>query len=649
MKRQMFLRRAAALVCALACTAVLLPARAAGAEPAVSSNDAKQTYSSWSGPVDSYLMEEGGVLTRVEYIGESIVVEDYDAGSFTLQGSRSIPMELPLFGGFFAGEEYNFFVFGQENPNEDDSREVVRVVKYSKQWQRLGQASLYGANTVTPFKAGSCRMAEGNGVLFVRTCHEMYQTSDGLNHQSSFTFTLDEDSMEFLTTQTGISNLATGYVSHSFNQFLLLDGDNLVAADHGDAYPRSIVLIRYMGDNAKNGVLGLCQGIDVLEIYGQTGNNVTGATLGGLAAGKDHYVVAGTSVAQDGSAANGGGGENLFVGSVDKDSGAVELHWLTDYAPISGSLSGATWWEASTPHLIPLEDGTFLLMWQLWFRGGKVAVVQYAVVEETGNVLRSGQLQGVCLSDCQGILVDGDVVWYTTEESGPTFYRFDPDDGTCTAEDRYGSALSAFSADQPVPTFTDVPADAWYRETVEQVCALGLMKGTGADTFSPDAKLTNAEAAVLAARVRSLCQQDGTTFVQGDPWYQSYWDYAFQHGCAGSVMGTNAQPQQLCTRAGFAGSLAAAVPESVLQPLPHLEGFSDSALIRSDYASARQGISLLYTSGVISGVPAGDGSLAFCPGNPITRAEAAAILARLILPELRQADLPTQADGAPAM
>ena len=66
------------------------------------------------------------------------MAEDYSPDFQYLSG-RTIPMELSRWGGFFAGADYNFFVFGQENPSESDSTEVIRVVKYSKDWQRLGQ------------------------------------------------------------------------------------------------------------------------------------------------------------------------------------------------------------------------------------------------------------------------------------------------------------------------------------------------------------------------------------------------------------------------------------------------------------------------------------------------------------------------------
>ena len=59
---------------------------------------------------------------------------------------------------------------------------------------------------------------------------------------------VDTASMKVTDSYTDISNISQGYVSHSFNQFIDLDGNQIVAVDHGDAYPRSVVLTKYDTD-----------------------------------------------------------------------------------------------------------------------------------------------------------------------------------------------------------------------------------------------------------------------------------------------------------------------------------------------------------------------------------------------------------------
>ena len=105
MKQQRFLslRRVLSWALCLTMALSLVPAARAADQPAVSSNINAQDYSRWSDTVKSYLYANpSGGLTRVEYINSSIVVEDYDS-AFRLQSSRTVPMELSIWGGFYAG------------------------------------------------------------------------------------------------------------------------------------------------------------------------------------------------------------------------------------------------------------------------------------------------------------------------------------------------------------------------------------------------------------------------------------------------------------------------------------------------------------------------------------------------------------------
>lgn len=94
--RRPFFEKLTAAACALVLSLSLLPAAQAAATPAKSTNINKQDYTTGGSTVKSYLYEnEDGGLTRVEYINGTIVAEDYDS-DFTLQFSRTVPMELSI-------------------------------------------------------------------------------------------------------------------------------------------------------------------------------------------------------------------------------------------------------------------------------------------------------------------------------------------------------------------------------------------------------------------------------------------------------------------------------------------------------------------------------------------------------------------------
>ena len=152
-----------------------------------SDNIGANNYSMWSATVKSYLQRlENGNLQRVEAIDDRVVLEEFNP-AYKLVSQKQIAYELPIFGGYFCGKDYQFLVFGQSNAEESDAKEIMRIVKYDKEWNRLESTSVYGANTTVPFSSGSLRMAEENGKLFIHTCHQMYTSDDGLRHQANMT------------------------------------------------------------------------------------------------------------------------------------------------------------------------------------------------------------------------------------------------------------------------------------------------------------------------------------------------------------------------------------------------------------------------------------------------------------------------------
>ena len=382
-----------------------------GAGAAVSNNrDAQNYYTygnynwNWAQTVNSYLYEnQSGGLTRVEYIDGQIVAENYD-NNFRLCASHSIPMELPLWGGFYAGAQYNYVIFGQKNPSENNETEVVRVVKYSKDWQRLGQASLCGANTIVPFDAGSLRCAEYGDYLYIRTCHKMYKSNDGRNHQANMTLAVRQSDMTLTDSYHIVMNSSVGYVSHSFNQFVLTDQDgNIVTLDHGDAYPRSIVLMRYNSAKAGGGKFsGSVSDSTLVTFPGATGDNCTGASVGGFAETANGFV---TAFNYDG--AGGRGTREIYIGYTSKNGLNSNVSKITESSGMY------------TPVLAPTGlDGGYIM----WTDAN--GVFYYARYADGGTIGVIGTADAA-LSDCQPICHNGEVIWYVTANSTPVFYRLD--------------------------------------------------------------------------------------------------------------------------------------------------------------------------------------------------------------------------------
>lgn len=182
-----------------------------------------------------------------------------------------------------------------------------------------------------------------------------------------------------------------------------------------------------------------------------------------------------------------------------------------------------------------------------------------------------------------------------------------------------------------VGPFLDVSPDAWYADTVAKAYELGLMKGTSETSFSPLQGITLAEAVTLAARLRSESAGDGADFNagEGEAWYAPFASYAQENGLIDGELDYSAA----ATRGDLARILAKALPTQSLEPLCEPPVFADLEGDPDGENLARE-IEPLCRAGILSGETT-DGKQYFHPQRPISRAEAAALMARLADPSLR--------------
>ena len=377
------------------------------------SNVNDQDYVQWSDTVKSYLTVcDNGNYMRVQSGAiEGKLLVEYYSSDFEPLSTKLIDNELPIFGAFYDSGNNYYVLSGQENPKQNDSLEVFRITKYDKNWNKIKSCGLYGANTTVPFDAGSARMTHSGDHLLVRTCHEMYKSSDGNNHQSNVTIEVDMPSMTITDSYTGIMNVDYGYVSHSFNQFIKTDGNHIVALDHGDAHPRSAVLVKYNSDFTTGkffpSYFDKVSNIDVVTYPEYTAGhyNYTGAAIGGFDVSSSSYIVAQSTVDLD--YINTSETRNVYVSAVSKDLSTNKLNKITSYAEGTAS--------ASAPQLVKINNNSFLL---LWSRDTKVSCVK---LNADGTVNGSIHTFEGSLSDCQPVIKNGRAVWYVYDKNNVTF------------------------------------------------------------------------------------------------------------------------------------------------------------------------------------------------------------------------------------
>ena len=149
-------------------------------------NISKNNYAVYGQAVNSFIEEEtDGSFLRIEHIDSAIIVEKYDPELKKAEPVTKLTLPLPKYGGYFTGANARYLVCGQDNPNDSDEKEVVRIIKYDNDWNELNHLSIYGSNTYEPFEAGSLQMTEMNGTLYIHACHTMYATDEGVHHQAN--------------------------------------------------------------------------------------------------------------------------------------------------------------------------------------------------------------------------------------------------------------------------------------------------------------------------------------------------------------------------------------------------------------------------------------------------------------------------------
>ncbi len=364
-------------------------------------------------PITSYLTEnQDGSLSRVEKRGSLIYIETYGP-DYSYQSSKAISMELPIWGGVYFGEEYNFLVYGQNNPKEQDDVEVIRIVRYTKDWLRQTHVSICGANTTLPLWFGTPRMVECDGMLYLDAGHQMYN-----GHQCNMIHSIRISDMTVTDGFVGFVSQKYGCIAHSMNQFIIVDGEDLLTLEHGDGYPRAIQISKFgmpAGGNCftKNCTVPVSY-TTFMEMIGGAGDNDTGVTVGGFEASSAAYLCAGTSIPQDGSVDLDAKQYNLFLSVTTKTEDLSEaetsIRWLTNYTEGDGV-------KVSTPHLVKINADSLVLLWT------ENEMLRYVFIDGEGELVSEIFTAPYPLSDCKPIIYDDALLWYVTEASQPSFFR----------------------------------------------------------------------------------------------------------------------------------------------------------------------------------------------------------------------------------
>ncbi|WP_231617726.1 dockerin type I domain-containing protein [Novipirellula aureliae] len=302
-------------------------------------------------------------------------------------------------------------------PLDTFRNDIVRVVKLDGNGKILFNIDLDTARhqadenalmIVNPMTFASSRLAVGGGevALLHSTNGDPDPNISGVRHQMARSTRLDADSGD--VTRTG-----TIWVSHSLDQRLIHDSEEMIEMHLGDAFPRSIV-ISHDYESEWAGIQS--ESFPLFQIKGSLGENNTRTRLGDIVPIADsnysHMVLFSTESTSRTDALSGQGGlisgsRNLAIVRFNGDDGGIDpslpdqltvtssgkiyenrLRWLTTYATDSGL-------HAERPKMVRVGDDRNIVLWEEWevadssetFRG-----VYGMVIDDKGEIIESATL-----------------------------------------------------------------------------------------------------------------------------------------------------------------------------------------------------------------------------------------------------------------
>jgi hypothetical protein len=193
-------------------------------------------------------------------------------------------------------------------------------------------------------------------------------------------------------------------VSHSFDQRLLVDGEEIIEHHLGDAYPRYLVF----GRNHSS--------YPLFHIKGALGDNLTATRLGNIALiesdpayGYIALFATETSAVSSGGVGGINGPRNLAIVRINRDDSSIDptlpdtltvssadvqqtnrLRWLTHYSADSNR-------HAERPKLIGVGGDQYIVLWEEWLDRENSYSDTYngvygMVIDDKGNTIHEATL-----------------------------------------------------------------------------------------------------------------------------------------------------------------------------------------------------------------------------------------------------------------
>lgn len=389
-------------------------------------------WTNWSHVSEiSQFQDEKGNYCYAYMAGKNIVINKYNS-KLKKVATVKFKRRYPLLGGVACDADGNYYVvWGKRDASGKGGKVTMAVSKYTAGGKHVKTVTYKTSKssdsweTKTPFDAGNCAIAIKGDLLVCSYGRLMYN-----GHQSNDILAVN---IRTMTKLTDYSN----YASHSFNQSVLISStDDVIYTNHGDAYPRGIVTSKDSTnasgdttDGASNTSFGF---------YGNSGNNYTGAQLGGTAETSAGYMLAAAgpkSMTKKSENQN----RNVFVQLLDKSDLSSLLSASTRKGTVNGTATtntGIKWltnysskYTASAVSIVATDDDRVIVFWEKRSASTSYFINSYyMVLSASGTTLQKATPLYRRLNVYESpVYRDGCVYWTTAPGSGKkaTTYKMD--------------------------------------------------------------------------------------------------------------------------------------------------------------------------------------------------------------------------------
>lgn len=372
---------------------------------------------------------------RVFYRENVVYIEYYD-NDFNIKSKKSIPLELDLWGGFYNGSDGYYLVEGQNNEEEDDAKEVIRVIRYDRNWQKTGTAHITGiagnefGQVRYPFHAGCVELTENNGILYIATGHEGYvdeSLTPKMGHQGLLVIAVDQRTM------TG--EIIDYDLWHSFAQYVKMRDNQLYLLELSEGY-RCTTLSRYDTATKQR---------KQIQVYQYGGNRTSSwavacyASVDAMEVSDTSVLALGTSIDQTkyDTARENNLPMNIYLTVTPLDDfteEATKVISLTNYTESGKAFMGVK--------ITKVNDNRFMVSWEEYdgeTEGSGTeedtlagSTLHYVFIDGKGNRISQEYTTGAPISGCQPVVKGEKVVYYASNKNMVDFYSIDSNTGNTT-------------------------------------------------------------------------------------------------------------------------------------------------------------------------------------------------------------------------